>query len=97
MRLSRWRHDGKPIGPRRPAALPTSKAQRMGMAPVVFRLLFTMRVVADRACNYSPRLSAKTPGGRAHGFEFSFRFAAVGMTRHIPYRIERELALLRLR
>ena len=27
----------------------------------------------------------------------SFRFAALGMTRHIPYRIERELAFLRLR
>ena len=27
----------------------------------------------------------------------SFRFAALGMTRHIPYRIERQLAFLRLR
>src|SRR4029077_6301381 len=30
-----------------------------------FPLVITMRVVADRACHYTPRVSAKTPGGRA--------------------------------
>jgi hypothetical protein len=40
-------------------------AQRMGDGSIVFRLLFTMRVVADQACNYSPELSAKMTGGRA--------------------------------
>ena len=96
-RLRHWRHDGKSIGPRHPAAPPTVEGRGLRVAAVVFRLLFTMRVVADRTCNYSPRLSATKTGGRAHGFEFSFRVAAVGTTRHIPYRIERELAFLRLR
>jgi hypothetical protein len=49
-----------------PSCVPTSKARNgWGMAPVVSRLLFTTRVVADQACNYSPKLSAKRPGGRA--------------------------------
>lgn len=38
-----------------------------------------------------PRAIAQTDGNS------SFRVAAEGMTRHIPYRIERELAFLRLR
>src|SRR6266478_5215400 len=57
-RLKHWRHDRKSIGPRRPAALPTRKAQGLGGGRHCFRLSFTMRVVADRTCNYSPKLSA---------------------------------------
>ena len=48
-----------------PSCVPTSKAHRMEMAPVVFRLLFTMRVVADQACNCNPKLNGKMTGGRA--------------------------------
>jgi hypothetical protein len=69
-----------------------------------FPLLFTMRVVADRACNYSPRLSARDAGGGAHQCQHilspSFQFAErqrSAMTRYIPYRTERALAFLRLR
>jgi hypothetical protein len=59
-------------------------------------------VIYNAGCSGSrlqlqPKVEREVARRQAHGFEFSFRFAAVGMTRHIPYRIERELAFLRLR
>jgi len=53
-----------------------------------------MRVVADQGLQLQSKVEREMTGGSA---QFSYRFAALGMTRHIPYRIERELAFLRLR
>ena len=65
-RLRHWRNEENRLSPRRSTALPTRstalptrKAQGLVAAAIVFRLLFTIRVVADRTCNYSPKLSAK--------------------------------------
>src|ERR1700745_3981192 len=56
---------GSRLGRDAPLRCRQTRRTGWGMAPIVFRLLFTMRVVADRTCNYSPRVSAKMTGGRA--------------------------------
>src|SRR5215813_10018934 len=78
-KLTHWRHDGSRVGRGAHLRCREEELQGWGMAALVFRLLFTMRVVADRACNHSPKLSAKGDRRRrapAQAYlNSSFRFA----------------------
>src|SRR5262249_45146917 len=77
-RLTSWRHDGSRLGPARTCATEKTKVSWLGGGRHCFSLLFTMRAVADRACNHSPKLSAKGDrrrGAPAHAYlNASFRF-----------------------
>src|SRR5262245_31404038 len=58
-RLTSWRHRESRLGPARTCAAEKKKFHGLGGGRHCFSLWFTMRVVADRACNHSPKLSAK--------------------------------------
>jgi hypothetical protein len=67
-----------------------------------FRLFLTMRVVAVLGLQLQPKVEGednrRQRATKPHAdLSPSSRSAAPGMTRHIPYRTERELAFLRLR
>src|SRR5262249_41035875 len=56
----------KSIGPSAHMRRREEKVSWLGGGRHCFSLLFTMRVVADRACNHSPKLVRKVTGGAAH-------------------------------
>ena len=84
-----------------PSCVPTSKARNgWGWLPLFPIVIYNagcsgsglqLQPKVERENDRRPRATAQAD------VSSSFRFAALGMTRHIPYRIERELAFLRLR
>src|SRR5262249_28599512 len=94
-RLTSCRHRESRLGPARTCAAEKKKFHGLGGGRHCFSLWFTMRVVADRACNHSPKLSAKGDrwrGAPAHAsLNSSFRFADFASAPHdashpVPHR-----------
>ena len=101
-RLRYWRHKKKRLGPhpRLRDRQTRCKGRRGGRH--CFRLILTMRVVADQGLQLQPKVEREDDrrqrAKKAQAdLSSSSRSTAPGMTRHIPYRTERELAFLRLR
>jgi hypothetical protein len=84
-----------------PSCVPTSKAPTDGDGSRCFPLVIYNAGCIGSGLQLQPRVEReddRRPRAAAQAdVSSSFRFAALGMTRHIPYRIERELAFLRLR
>jgi len=101
-RLTSWRHDESGLGPARTCAAEKKKFHGLGDGRHCFRLILTMRVVADQGLQLQPMVEREDDrrqrAKKAQAdLSSSSRSTAREMTRHIPYRTARVLAFLRLR
>jgi hypothetical protein len=84
-----------------PSCVPTSKARNGWDGSRCFPLVIYNAGCSGSDLQPQPKVEReddRRPRATAQAdVSSSLRFAALGMTRHIPYRIERELAFLRLR